>query len=134
MNRCPSPAHAGRRALARLGAAVLLGASLSAFGQGLPSQEPRNFPPSAQFAEMAITNFPEVAINGQAVRTAPGFRLFSPERTLVFASNSQGQKFLAAFTIEPQTQWVHTAWVLTPEEIEKYKPVKPSLLRRLIGQ
>ena len=32
--------------------------------QGLPSDDTRNFPPTAQFGELTVTNFPEVAING----------------------------------------------------------------------
>ena len=102
--------------------------------QGLPSNDTRNFPPTAQFGELTITNFPEVAINGTAIRTTPGFRLFSQERTLVFASNYAGQKMLVGYVIEPQTEGLHTAWILTPAEIEKYKPIQPrSLLQRVFG-
>lgn len=138
MNRCPdhlfAPASAARRLLAVAALSCAAGLSLQAAAQGLPSDEPRNFPPTAQFAEMAITNFPEVTLNGHTVRTSPGFRLFSPERTLLFAASYQGQKFPAAFVIEPSTQWLHTAWVLTPAEIEKYRPVKPSWWRRILGE
>ena len=102
--------------------------------QGLPSNDTRNFPPTAQFGELTITNFPEVAINGTAIRTTPGFRLFSQERTLVFASNYAGQKMLVGYVIEPQTQGLHTAWILTAAEIEKYKPIQPrTLLQRVFG-
>ena len=102
--------------------------------KGLPSNDTRNFPPTAQFGELTITNFPEVAINGTAIRTTPGFRLFSQERTLVFASNYAGQKMLVGYVIEPQTEGLHTAWILTPAEIEKYKPIQPrSLLQRVFG-
>ena len=30
------------------------------------------------------------------------------------------------YVIEPQTQGLHTAWILTPAEIEKYKPIQPA--------
>ena len=81
-----------------------------------------------------MTNFPEVAINGTAIRTTPGFRLFSRERSIVFASNYAGQKMLVGYVIEPQTQGLHTAWILTPAEIEKYKPIQPrTLLQRVFG-
>lgn len=135
MNRCKTPLSTGRR----LCAAALLAATAAAAGtvlaQGLPSDETRNFPPNAQFGELVVSNFPEVTLNGETIRTTPGFRLFSPERTLVFASNYQGQKLAVGYVVEPQTQWLHTAWILTPAEIEKYKPAstKPGLLRGLFG-
>ena len=132
MNRCPTSIT--RRLLGRTVLAAAASASLAVAAQGLPSAEPRNFPPTAQFGELTITNFPEVAINGTAVRTTPGFRLFTQERTLVFASNYAGQKMLVGYVIEPQTQGLHTAWILTPAEIEKYQPIQArSLLQRIFG-
>ena len=132
MNRCPTSIT--RRLLGRTILAAAASASLAVAAQGLPSAEPRNFPPTAQFGELTITNFPEVAINGTAVLTTPGFRLFTQERTLVFASNYAGQKMLVGYVIEPQTQGLHTAWILTPAEIEKYQPVQArSLLQRIFG-
>ena len=54
--------------------------------------------------------------------------------SLVFASNYAGQKMLVGYVIEPQTQGLHTAWILTPAEIEKYKPIQPrTLLQRVFG-
>lgn len=133
MNRCTT-ASLRRRCF---GAALLAAAScasLLAHAQTLPSGEARNFPPAAQFGELTITNFPEVAINGSPVHTAPGFRLFSQERTVVFAHHYAGQKMLVGYTIEPHTQQLHTAWILTPAEIEKYQPVQPrTLLQRVFG-
>lgn len=140
MNRCtisslrPSPSR--RLFSSALLAAAATGCLLTqvTVAQGLPSNDTRNFPPTAQFGELTITNFPEVAINGTAIRTTPGFRLFSQERTLVFASNYAGQKMLVGYVIEPQTEGLHTAWILTPAEIEKYKPIQPrTLLQRVFG-
>ena len=140
MKRCttsslrPSPSR--RLFSSALLAAAATGCLLTqvTVAQGLPSNDTRNFPPTAQFGELTITNFPEVAINGTAIRTTPGFRLFSQERTLVFASNYAGQKMLVGYVIEPQTEGLHTAWILTPAEIEKYKPIQPrSLLQRVFG-
>ena len=132
MNRCPTSLT--RRLLSSAALAVAASTCLLASAQSLPSAEPRNFPPTAQFGELTITNFPEVAINGTALLTTPGFRLFTQERTLVFASNYAGQKMLVGYLIEPQTQGLHTAWILTPAEIEKYKPIQPrTLLQRVFG-
>ncbi|BDR11292.1 hypothetical protein CTR2_R46300 [Comamonas thiooxydans] len=133
MNRCTTTRFSRRLWGCTLLAAAA-SASLPALAQGLPSDNTRNFPPTAQFGEMTVTNFPEVAINGTAIRTTPGFRLFSRERSIVFASNYAGQKMLVGYVIEPQTQGLHTAWILTPAEIEKYKPIQPrTLLQRVFG-
>ena len=133
MNRCTTTSLSRRLFGAALLAAAA-SASLLATAQGLPSVEPRNFPPTAQFGELTVTNFPEVTINGTAIRTTPGFRLFSQERTVVFAHNYAGQKMLVGYVIEPQTQGLHTAWILTPAEIEKYQPIQPrTLLQRVFG-
>ena len=133
MNRCTTSAL-DRRLFGSALLAAAASASLPALAQGLPSDDTRNFPPTAQFGELTVTNFPEVAINGTAIRTTPGFRLFSSERSIVFAGNYAGQKMLVGYVIEPQTQGLHTAWILTPAEIEKYKPIQPrTLLQRVFG-
>ncbi|MDR3065722.1 MULTISPECIES: hypothetical protein [Comamonas] len=133
MNRCTTTRFSRRLWGCALLAAVA-SAGLPALAQGLPSDDTRNFPPTAQFGELTITNFPEVAINGTAIRTTPGFRLFSRERSIVFAGNYAGQKMLVGYVIEPQTQGLHTAWILTPAEIEKYKPIQPrTLMQRVFG-
>lgn len=137
MNRCTTSSLRPSLSRRLLGSALLAAAasaSLPTLAQGLPSNDTRNFPPSAMFGELTVTNFPEVAINGTAIRTTPGFRLFSQERTVVFAHNYAGQKMLVGYVIEPQTQGLHTAWILTPAEIEKYKPIQPrTLLQRVFG-
>lgn len=133
MNRCNDPAFPAARRLAALTLlAGLACASLGAAAQGLPGGETRNFPPQAQFGELVVTQFPVVEIDGKAIRTTPGFRLFSPERSLVQAANYQGQKLVVGYVIEPQTQWLHQVWILTRAEADKhYKP--RSLLQRVLN-
>ena len=134
MKRCTTSSLHPSPSRRLFSAALLASVTQVALAQGLPSNDTRNFPPTAMFGELSITNFPEVAINGTAIRTTPGFRLFSQERTIVFASNYAGQKMLVGYVIEPQTQGLHTAWILTPAEIEKYKPIQPrTLLQRVFG-
>ena len=76
----------------------------------------RNFPPAAQRGKLAIGTMPEVMLNGKPIRTTPGFRLFSTEGRLIMAHTLAGQNLLVNYVIEPSTQWLHTAWILTPEE------------------
>src|SRR5258707_15300029 len=113
MTRCNPLFSPARRLCAGALLAGLACASLGVAAQGLPSNETRNFPPQAQFGELVVTQFPEVEIDGKTIRTSPGFRLFSPERTLVQAINYQGSKLVVGYVIEPQTQWLHQAWILT---------------------
>ncbi|WP_315126163.1 hypothetical protein [Comamonas antarctica] len=82
----------------------------------------RNFPPDAQRGKLVIGTMPEVMLNGKPIRTTPGFRLFSPEGRLLMAYQFAGQNLLVNYVIEPSTQWLHTAWVLTPEEAALKRP------------
>lgn len=118
MNRCP---------LAFLLAAPLLAAALPVAAQTtLPSVQTvqpvaqhghRNFPPSAQVGVLRIDQIPNAQINGQNIRTAPGFRLFSADNRLIFAHTVQSQALRVAYVKEVSTQWLLTAWILTPEEL-----------------
>jgi len=82
----------------------------------------RNFPPDARRGKLVIGTMPEVKLNGKAMRTTPGFRLFSTEGRLIMAHTVAGQNLLVNYVIEPSTQWLHTAWVLTPEEAALKRP------------
>lgn len=82
----------------------------------------RNFPPDARRGKLVIGTMPEVTLNGKAIRTTPGFRLFSTEGRLLMAHTLAGQSLLVNYQIEPSTQWLHAAWVLTPEEAALKRP------------
>jgi hypothetical protein len=131
MNRCKPHFSPARRLCAGALLASMACASLGAAAQGLPSNETRNFPPQTQFGELLVTaaRFPEVEIDGKTIRTSPGFRLFSPERTLVQAITYPGSKLVVGYVIEPQTQWLHQAWILTKAEADKHYKPKSMLLR-----
>lgn len=85
----------------------------------LPVAQPghRNFPHTAQLGVLRIDQIPNAQINGQAIRTAPGFRLFSADNRLIFAHTVQSKELREAYLKEASTQWLLTAWVLTPEEL-----------------
>lgn len=114
------------RALA--GSLVLLGAAAPpAQAQPAPAvtattASTRNFPPDAMRGKLVIGSMPEVTLNGKVMRTTPGFRLFSAEGRLIMAHQLAGQSLLVNYQIEPSTQWLHTAWVLTPEEAALKRP------------
>ncbi|WP_159916636.1 hypothetical protein [Pantoea sp. 18069] len=119
MHRCPL--FPLPRALAASFALLAASAWLPAQAQTAaavtaPAAGTRNFPPDAQRGKLVIGTMPEVTLNGKAMRTTPGFRLFSTEGRLLMAHTLAGQPLLVNFVIEPSTQWLHAAWVLTPQE------------------
>ena len=125
MHRClPFPLP---RALAASLALLCAAAALPAQAQNAPSVTAatagtRNFPPAALRGKLVIGAMPEVTLNGKAMRTTPGFRLFSTEGRLLMAHTLAGQNLLVNYVIEPSTQWLHTAWVLTPAEAALKRP------------
>ena len=119
MTRCVSLFTA-----AALSCALLAGVAVpAAHAQGYPAGT-RSFPDIAQRGTLVITAMPEVTLNGKPIRTSPGFRLFDAKNRLVFAHTLQGQKFTVNYVIEPNTQWLHQAWILTPEEAKVPLPAK----------
>lgn len=77
----------------------------------------RNFPSNAQTGVLRIAQIPNAQINGQAIRTAPGFRLFTADNKLIFAHTVQQQDLRVMYVKEASTDWLLTAWILSPEEI-----------------
>lgn len=82
----------------------------------IPKASYRNFPSHVQYGVLRIEQIPRAEINGKPVRTAPGFRLFAPDNKLIFAHTVQNEALRVAYVREASTQWLLTAWMLTPEE------------------
>ena len=76
----------------------------------------RNFPEAALRGTLRITGQNQAEINGKAIRTAPGMRLFNPENALVMMHTVIGQKFTVNYVIEPSTGLLIAAWVLSTAE------------------
>lgn len=76
----------------------------------------RNFPEAALRGTLVITGQGQAAINGKAIRTAPGMRLFNAENALVMLHTVIGQKFTVNYLLEPSTGLLITAWVLSTAE------------------
>ncbi len=119
MNRCLCFLRAFAAALA-----LLIGAAwLPALAQPAPAAAgTRTFPANALRGKLVIGTMPEVTLNDQAMRTTPGFRLFGSDGKLLMAHHFAGQSLLVNYVIEPSTQWLPQAWVLTPEEAALKRP------------
>jgi hypothetical protein len=117
MTRCSTVFSAAALACALLGGIAVPAAHARVYPDAA-----RSFPDTAQRGELLISAMPEVALNGKKIRTTPDFRLFNARNQLVLAHTLQGQKFAVNYVIEPSTQWLSQAWILTPEEVQAKLP------------
>src|SRR5574337_568648 len=109
MTRCtPLPA---------LALAAALALPLAAHAQQAPTPAgQRNFPPAALRGQLTVANSAEAQLNGQAVRLAPGLRIFNTDNALVFAHTLTGRPLTVNYVLEASTGMLLTAWLLTESE------------------
>ena len=93
---------------------VLLAAALAC---ALPAaaQVQRNFPATALRGTLAITQPPEVLLNGAPARLAPGARIRGTDNLLVLSGGLIGQRFVVDYTVDI-AGLVMDVWLLTPQE------------------
>ncbi len=96
-----------RRALA-FAAACLLAMPVAA-------QVQRNFPQNALRGAIAFGTAPDIALNGQPARLAPGTRIRDANNMAVVPAAIHGGRFLAHYTIDP-FGLVKDIWILTVDE------------------
>lgn len=106
MYRCASP-------LAAL--AICAAASICVPAQ---AQVQRNFPATALRGVLMVTQSPDVTLNGQAARMAPGARMRGDTNLLLQPASVTGQKLLVHYTVDPQGLLMDV-WVLNPVEAAK---------------
>ena len=121
MNRCPTQHFTFAR---RIGAPLLAALAGALLSSALPAAAQvtdglgasRTFPDAALRGTLTITSVSEAALNGRAIRLAPGMRLFSPQNTLVMAHTVLGRSFKVNYVIENSTGMLLTAWILSQGE------------------
>ena len=93
-------------------------ALVAATALALPAaaQSPRPFPKTALRGELQFGPPPEVAINGQPARLAPGARIRGENNMLLMSGAIVGAKAVVHYTLDP-TGLVKDVWVLTPDEL-----------------
>jgi hypothetical protein len=96
-----------RRALL-LAAALLLALPAAA-------QVQRNFPRNALRGAIVFGVAPEITVNGQVARLAPGARIHDLNNMTVVPGGLLGGRFLVNYTID-LSGLVKEVWVLRPEE------------------
>lgn len=93
-------------------AAALLAAAPAA------AQTPRTFPATALRGEILVTQPPEIRLNGQPARLAPGARLFDERNQQQLSGALVGRKLVVHYTRDAMGQPLNV-WVLTPEELAR---------------
>jgi hypothetical protein len=97
-------------------ASALTCAGLFAFwALPIAAQSPRNFPATALRGELVVTAPPEVLLNRQPARLAPGSRMRGMDNMLVLSGAAVNQRMLVHYTRDPNGN-VLDVWILTPAE------------------
>jgi len=123
----------------RLLAAMLatLGLALSASPAGAQQQQPlaasgaaaRNFPANALRGSVSFIDASKVLLNGEAVRSAPGLRVFDAKNHLVMRHTLRGKTYTAHYVMEPSTRMLQTVWLLSEAEAAKPRAAPGMVVR-----
>ena len=111
MNRCLS-----FRALHRQVLTALLAAALPALAQDAV----RPFPDAALRGELVVTAAPEVRLDGQPARLAPGARIRGPNNLLLTPASVAGQALTVNYLRDAGGQ-IREVWVLTAAEAREQR-------------
>ena len=80
------------------------------------AQTHRFFTPTTLRGEMVITQHPDVLLNGQPARLAPGSRVKGENNLLVQPAGIAGQKLTVHYTVE-SSGLIMDVWVLNAAEL-----------------
>ena len=111
MNRCVL--------MAALALALAMAGAVSA-------QTSRPFPAHALRGALVVVQPPEVQLNGQAARLAPGSRIRGADNMVQMSGTLVGARLLVHYTLDP-IGLVQDVWILTPDEAARRPwPSKPA--------
>lgn len=91
------------------------------------AQNHRPFPANALRGELIVVQAPDVTLNGQAARLAPGARIRGDNNLMLLSASITGQKFIVHYTIDSYgllkdlwilnaTELANTPWPQTAEQ------------------
>ena len=98
--------------------ALALAAALAILATPAAAQVQRGFPQNALRGEIAFGQPPEVVLNGQATRLAPGSRIRNQNNLLEMSGALAGMQAVVNYTLD-MTGTVRDVWILRPDEIAK---------------
>ena len=94
---------------------VLMAALALALAGAVSAQTSRPFPAHALRGTLVVVQPPEVQLNGQVARLAPGSRIRGADNMVQMSGMLVGAKLLVHYTVDP-TGLLQDVWVLTPDE------------------
>jgi len=94
---------------------VLAALTAAAFVMPAAAQVQRVFPQNAMRGALVMGAPPEVTLNGQPARLAPGARIRNQNNMLEMSGALVGQRLLVNYTLE-NGALVKDVWILRPEE------------------
>lgn len=115
MNRCQFLSPSLALGLALFSSVGLWSVSAQAQAQA-QEQGVREFPAAAKRATLAVTQPPEVLLNGNPERLAPGARIRGVNNVTVMSGSLIGQTFIVNYLREPQGL-IKEVWLLTEREV-----------------
>ena len=111
MNRCTV-------VLKAITATALVLASLAAHAQSADASVlvTRELPKAALLGRMLVQQPPDILLNGQPTRLAPGARLRDENNQIAMSGALMGQAFPVKYLLDA-SGLVSQAWILTPDEV-----------------
>ena len=97
---------------------ALTAATLAVCVSAAVAQAPRNFPATALRGEMVVTAPPELLLNKQPARLAPGARIRAVNNMLVMSGAAVNQRLIVNYTLDLQGQLLDV-WILSPAELAR---------------
>ena len=94
---------------------VLMAALALALAGAVSAQTSRPFPAHALRGALVVVQPPDVELNGQAARLAPGSRIRGADNMVQMSGTLVGAKLLVHYTLDP-IGLVQDVWILTPDE------------------
>lgn len=75
----------------------------------------RPFPQNAKRGTMSLGQYPEIAIDGQVLRLAPGARIWNADNLIQMPAELYGRDFTVNYTEDMQGA-INRVWILNPQE------------------
>ena len=88
------------------------------------AQVTRTLPMDSLRGEVAFGQPPEVLLNGQPMRLAPGARIRDPQGMVLLSGSLAGQKLKVNYTVDPYGL-LFNVWILHPDELARRWPTTP---------
>ena len=127
MNRCLQPAPLRFRAIA-IGLVLATAGSLVSGNVSAQTADPQRIPPisaKAQRGLLRVVAPPDVVMDGQPARLAPGARIRDRNNLMVVSGALLGQELVVRYTRDP-LGLVHEVWILTASEAAAGAPPQPA--------